>query len=146
MSYHVISCHIITYHVISCHIMSYHVISCDVISCHIMSYHVISCHIMSYHVSIHLYSCRSCQFMSFMLFVNSLIEQFSKVRGAGGMLTFQICFPRPLASSLLSGRSQKCLTRNKVNKMKAALVLKLPDVYSLRFRFLANPFPQSNKE
>jgi hypothetical protein len=54
-------------------------------------------------------------------------------------------FPRPSASDSLSGRREKDLASYQVNKKMAALVSKLPDVNSLRFRFLANPFPQSNQ-
>ena len=53
MSYHVMSCHVMS--CLSCHVMSvmsYHVMPCHVMPCHvchIMSYHVISCHVISCH-------------------------------------------------------------------------------------------------
>jgi hypothetical protein len=91
---HFIIGHFIIGHFIIGHFMLFHVISC-----HYMSFHVISCHFMSNHVSL--------DFSDHQL-INS---------GQGlGQGQGQICFPKPSATALLSGRKQKTITNNSSSK------------------------------
>jgi hypothetical protein len=54
----VLPCCTISFYSVSCHVISCHVMSCHVMSCHIMLCNFMSCHVISYHVvSRHVISC-----------------------------------------------------------------------------------------